>query len=245
MPKQNGRPPKTFALENIPERAREPDIDVLRTNIAQNAAPRLTKYPSKATDKTAFQRSLMAGGSRHHIMEAAVQCKTRSERTGYIAALMSEAAWRTAMVRPLAGLWGVSLATAQTYASDASRWVRGAFGDREEIRARCLAILEVVASESMEAGDNKTAVAAVRTVADIVGLVTTRHEHTGANGGPIAYQDLSRLTEEELEEAIVKAAANAVRAAGSTDDRSKLILAAESRMAVPDAVIESADPESQ
>lgn len=175
--------------------------------------------------------SLRPGNSRWWIMEEALTRTTRSERVAFIAELMTDGLYRTALVRPLAAAWGMGLDGTNHLVAEASRWVRGAIGDREEVRAKCLAFLEVVAHDALENGDRRSAVAAVRTVADIAGLISSKTEISGPNGGPIPIQDLAKLSDSELEEAIVKAAANAIRSSGGPkDEASQAVLDAEKRL---------------
>lgn len=175
--------------------------------------------------------SLRPGNSRWWLMEEALKRTTRADRVGFLAELMTDGLYRTALVRPLAAAWGMGFDGTNHLVAEASRWVRGAIGDREEVRAKCMAFLEVVAHDALENGDRRSAVAAVRTVADIAGLIANKTEISGPNGGPIAIQDLAKLSDTELEEAIVKAAANAIRSSGGPkDEASQAVIDAEARM---------------
>lgn len=187
--------------------------------------------PTVSPQRRDYRASLEPGGSRAWIMESAATKCTKAERVAFVAELMADGLWRTQLSRVISELWEISPHAMSNITGEAGRWLSAAFGDREEVRAKCMTMLEVIAQDAMENGDRRSAVAAVRAVADLGGLVTKKTEISGPNGGPIHLQDLSRLSDAELEQAIVQAAANAIRAnGGPTDDASQAILAAESKI---------------
>jgi len=186
-------------------------------------------------DRSGYAASVEPGGARYWIIEEAQRRCEPNERIAFIAELISDGLWRAALMKPLARAWGLTDLSCRTIASQATRVVSASMGDRDEIRSKCMSFLEVVAHDALENGDRRSAVAAVRTVADLAGLVTKKTEISGPGGGPIAFQDLSQLSDTELEAAIVKAAANAIRAnGGASDDASQAVLDAESRLAGDD-----------
>jgi len=181
--------------------------------------------------KRSYVDSLKPGGQRWWIIETALTKVSRQERVSFIAELMTDGLYRTALQMPLTAAWGINYVVVQHMSAEASRWVQGAIGDREEVRTKCLALLEVIAHDALDNGDRRSAVAAVRTVADIAGLITSKTELSGPNGGPIAIQDLAKLSNDELEEAIVRAAAAAIRAnGGAKDAASEAVMVAEQRI---------------
>lgn len=179
------------------------------------AGDRLAKRPAA---RDAYVAKLAPGGRLSGVLERAVEYRTKPERISFIVDLISNGVYRSAAVAPLAKAWGVERVTVVNYASEAYRYVRESFGDREEIRANCLALLETITHQAIESGELKTAVASIRTVADITGLVVSKTEISGPNGSPIQFQDLSKLSDEDLQRAIVKAAAAAITADGGPKD---------------------------
>lgn len=106
------------------------------------------------------------------------------------AELMTTGAWLTGKSHTLvAEEYGVSVRTVETWASTASRAIRVAMGDGEEIRGRLAVLLETYAKSAMDrqgytmAGeaypnpDVKAATGAVKTLAELLGLITQKHEH--------------------------------------------------------------------
>lgn len=106
------------------------------------------------------------------------------------AELMTTGQWATGKSHALvAEEFNVSVRTVETWASTASRAIRVALGDGEEIRGRLAVLLESYAHTAMSregrtmAGDPypnpdvKAATGAVKTLAELLGLITQKHEH--------------------------------------------------------------------
>jgi len=106
------------------------------------------------------------------------------------AQLMSDGGWQTGKSHEqVAQEYGVSVRTVETWAATASRAIRIAVGDGEELRGRLAVMLEriqnmalVKQSTTMKGDlyddpDLKAAVAAVKTQAELMGLMVQRHEH--------------------------------------------------------------------
>lgn len=106
------------------------------------------------------------------------------------AQLMADGAWETGRSSELvAAEYGVSPRTAETWASTASRLLRLAMGEGDDLRARLALMLErhervamsrvgvTMGGEEYSNPDVKAATTAVKTLAELMGLVTQRHEH--------------------------------------------------------------------
>jgi hypothetical protein len=106
------------------------------------------------------------------------------------AELMTGGEWITGESHKLvAEEFDVSVRTVETWASTASRAIRVAMGDGEEIRARLALLLESYAKKAMDrvgvtmGGDTypnpdvKAATGAVKTLAELLGLMVQKHEH--------------------------------------------------------------------
>ncbi len=106
------------------------------------------------------------------------------------AQLMTDGMWETGRTTELvAAEFGVSPRTAETWASTASKALRLAIGDGEELRARLAMMLErheriamsrvavKMSGEEYPNPDVKAATNAVKTLAEMMGLVTQKHEH--------------------------------------------------------------------
>lgn len=103
---------------------------------------------------------------------------------------MTSGQWRTGVSHAeLALKYGVAPSTVKNWSTEASRLIRLSMGEGEEVRARISAMLENFASVAMAregrtmAGeaypnpDVKAATAAVKTLAEVLGLITQKHEH--------------------------------------------------------------------
>lgn len=106
------------------------------------------------------------------------------------AQMMADGTWETGVSHDaLAKEFGVSPRTVETWASTASRVIKIAMGDGEDLRARLALMLErhervamqrigvSMKGESYPNPDVKAATAAVKTLAELMGLVTQKHEH--------------------------------------------------------------------
>lgn len=157
-----------------------------------------------------YQATCEPGGPRYWMVERAHKCHNRETRVALIAEYMSAAEWRTCLIPVLAKAWGCGSANVRIMSSEASRQVRLAMGGKEELRTRSMAFLEEVAYTALQRGDNRSAITATRTFAEIAGILSHRHEITGANGGPIQ-MELRSMSDDELDQMIIKAAAEVVR----------------------------------
>jgi phosphoribosyl-dephospho-CoA transferase len=103
---------------------------------------------------------------------------------------MTDGAWETgASAALVAAEFGVSVRTVETWASMASRAIRMAIGDGEELRARLAMMLErhervAMSRTAVSMGgveyanpDVKAATNAVKTMAELMGLMVQKHEH--------------------------------------------------------------------
>lgn len=112
------------------------------------------------------------------------------EGVRHIAKLMADGTWRSGEYEDTAKLFGVSERTVEAWAAQASRALRVAIGDGEELRGRLAAMLErhervamarigvTMKGDEYPNPDVKAATAAVKTLAELMGLVTQKHEHT-------------------------------------------------------------------
>lgn len=77
----------------------------------------------------------------------------------------------------VAGEFGVSTSTVETWATSASRIVRAAVaGKMDEVRARMLVTLEGVIADARRAGKYREVVQAVDTYGRLLGLMVQKHE---------------------------------------------------------------------
>ena len=106
------------------------------------------------------------------------------------AQLMVDGKWETgASTALVAAEYGVSVRTAETWATTASRALRLAMGDGEELRARLAVMLErhervamsrvgvKMSGDEYPNPDVKAATSAVKAMAELMGLITQKHEH--------------------------------------------------------------------
>ena len=104
--------------------------------------------------------------------------------------IMTAGQWRTGVSHAeLAEKYKCSPETVKHWSSQASQLIRLSMGDGEEVRARLAAMLESFASTAMAregvtmAGDTypnpdvKAATGAVKTLAELLGLMVQKHEH--------------------------------------------------------------------
>lgn len=151
----------------------------------------------------------------------AESCTDRDSRVAYCAELLAKGAWRISHTRELALAWGLSAYRVNSLVTEASRQVADALGGRDRVRMTTLTFLETLAHDAARDGDRRTAVAAMRAISDIAGLITSRVEHTGPDGQPIAIalQQVRQLTNEELEAEIVRAGAARVARVATSEKR--------------------------
>jgi hypothetical protein len=106
------------------------------------------------------------------------------------AQLMTDGQWETgASTALVAAEFGVSVRTAETWATTASRALRLAMGDGEELKARLAMMLErhervamsrvgvTMGGDQYANPDVRAATNAVKTLAELMGLITQKHEH--------------------------------------------------------------------
>ena len=99
------------------------------------------------------------------------------DRVRHIAELMSRGQWQSGITDyQLAGEWNVSVKTIQNYASEAHRRLAAPFKDVEQLRDGALVFLNGLAAEARAARDYNASATAVRTAAQITGMITNRHE---------------------------------------------------------------------
>lgn len=109
----------------------------------------------------------------------------------HIAKMMADGQWITgASHEAVATLFAVSERTVEGWAIQASRALRMSIGDGEELRGRLAAMLErhervamqrvgvTMKGDEYANPDVKAATGAVKTLAELMGLVTQKHEHT-------------------------------------------------------------------
>lgn len=97
--------------------------------------------------------------------------KTPAERIDAIRRLMANGRWVTGVTGlDLAKHWRVTPETVRRYAAEASRALRADESDLDDLRARNRATLETIVSEAMASKDLRSAIAAIATMADLLGL---------------------------------------------------------------------------
>ena len=166
------------------------------------------------------------GGPRHHFAIEAAKYKTQRDRVGFICALMSEGQWRTPMIYAFAKVWNLKASSVQQMYNNAGLALDVALGNKQVLRANTLAQLEAVAGEAREAGDSRTAVAALRTFAEVSGILKHQHEISGPDGGPVQLLGVVKhMTDAELDAEIAKA--NARRLQRLAEEEGRELTAAE------------------
>lgn len=116
--------------------------------------------------------------------------EAQEDRVLEVMRIMTAGQWRTGVSHvELAQKHGVSPSTVKNWAAEASRLIKLSMGDGEEVRARIASMLENFASVAMAREgytmggdaypnpDVKAATAAVKTLAEVLGLITQKHEH--------------------------------------------------------------------
>jgi hypothetical protein len=105
---------------------------------------------------------------------ALVRAKSDSKVDAGVSAcveLMVAGKWRTGKSHEaLAKQFSVTRTCVERWASEASRHIRRALGDPEELRARWLSQLEAVHGEARELGDLPAAIAAIGVAAKVSGI---------------------------------------------------------------------------
>lgn len=115
-----------------------------------------------------------------------------------ISELMAGGRWiRGRTERKIALKWGVAVNVVQNRAAEARRLVQHAYTNLEELRGLILAQLEGIAVEQRRK-EARTAVAALTSIAQIAGLIVTRHTDTRPLGPD------KRLSPEQRREEIAR-----------------------------------------
>lgn len=144
-------------------------------------------------------------------------------RVAHIAGMMRRLEWvRGSSGEALAAEWGLSLSAVKLAAAEAHRIVCAEVLDPAGVKVDVAIALRTVLNDALKesAGaqiqgqdrdgevvflaydpnkSRKTVIDASKTWAMIAGSMVTKHEITGANGGPIQSVDVSKLTDEQLQ----------------------------------------------
>ena len=107
---------------------------------------------------------------------------TVADQVREVATLMASGLWVVGVTEnEIANKWNVGVATVRDRAAEARRLVGHAFGDLEELRGLVLAQLQGIAIETRKF-EPRTAVAALMAIANVAGLVVTKHVDTRPQG---------------------------------------------------------------
>lgn len=121
---------------------------------------------------------------------------TRRERVEKIVGLMAGGRWVTGVTGPkLAALWGLSPATLRVDSAEASRRLRLDPEEEQQKRHQLVAILETAVSVAAEKRDAASMTRAALGQAEILGLLTQKHEVKVAESTPA---EAARLVREEF-----------------------------------------------
>lgn len=136
--------------------------------------------------------------------------ETVEERVRHIADLMTSAKYNGYVTRSkLAKDWGISESTVRNYAAEAHRLVSFDPEERERMRITLAAQARktwerasVMRSTHTGLPDFPSVISAIKLEATMIGLdvETRRIELSGKNGGPIQFEDIQKLTDEQLAE---------------------------------------------
>lgn len=108
----------------------------------------------------------------------------REGRVRYVMELMVKRIWETGVTGPeLARTWRVHPGTIEKYSAEASRRVR-AVGDREFVQSRLHAALDAALDAARGRARDTAEVA--KAYAAVLGIGSTKVEHTGAAGLPLS-----------------------------------------------------------
>ncbi len=157
--------------------------------------------------KKAFLAKFEPGGPLADFAFHAASLTMIPDRVHYIAQLMATGQWRLPMVGVLSKAWDVDPKKVAQWREEAGRMLALSMGDREMLKNTAMALLDRIAHDALENGDRRSAVTAVRTFAELGGLIKHQTEITGADGAPIAIlAAVKSLSNEELEAEIARAA---------------------------------------
>lgn len=113
---------------------------------------------------------------------ARTEAPSKAERVRHIATLMATGRWVTGVtVYELADLWGLHEDTVKVDAAEASRRVREAINDTEELRGMVLATLQAITEKAMSRGQLRTAVESVKALAGISGVEAAKKVDVGGS----------------------------------------------------------------
>ncbi len=148
--------------------------------------------PSEETEGTA-KESIPAREQEHG---ATVECRIQR-----IMKMMRSLKFVTGKTVPrLAAEWGITASRVAHLSAEASKRVRAEVMNPEHVGATVGTALEDAIKSARSAKDWKTVGQLAHTWATISGAIAPkRSEHTGRNGGPIPFVDLSKLSDEQLQ----------------------------------------------
>lgn len=110
------------------------------------------------------------------------EAPSKPERVRYIVGLMAAGQWVTGVtVVELAEKWGISEGTARDDAAEASRRIRDAVNDTDELRGQILATLQTITERAMHKGQLRTAVESVKALAGISGVEAAKKVDVGGS----------------------------------------------------------------
>lgn len=126
---------------------------------------------------------------------------TKQERIQVIVDLMAQLRWHPREIPKLAKRWSISASTVRDDSAEASRVVKAATGDPEQVRGKFLTALEQIATDALQAKrtffdsrgkrhtvtapDYNAATRALAAAADLMGLKKSGLEVTGKDGAPL------------------------------------------------------------
>ena len=114
-------------------------------------------------------------------------------------------------------LWGVDISSVRRRAAEARRLVQEAFGNTEDLRADVLAQLHGIAGEQRK-HEPRTAVAALLGIAQITGIIVTRHVDSRSTHGGKPTTPEERIAEiDRIEAQLADARAQALAELGTVD----------------------------
>ena len=131
----------------------------------------------------------------------AEKARITAQRVQAIVDMMASLKWHPREIPKLAKRWGISESRVKNLSAEASRVVKAATGDPEQIRAKFVTALEQIATDAraakrtlfdskgkrhvVSAPDFNAATRALGTAADLMGLKRSELEVTGKDGAPL------------------------------------------------------------
>lgn len=108
--------------------------------------------------------------------------------------LMVTGNWVTGRSAPaIARKYGIGIDAAHRWSSEASRYIKRALGDHDEIRARWTAQLESLHSEARASGEYSAAVSAIATAAKVTGLDKSGGTTVNVGGSLVGHPEYEQL----------------------------------------------------